>query len=426
MSHRFATLAVHAGHVPDTETHARAVPIYASTSFTFDSTAQAAAIFALEQPGNIYSRLGNPTCDVLEKRIAALDGGVAAVAFASGQAAVMAAVVTLAKPGQNIVVSNSLYGGTSTLFRHTLGRLGIEFRFFDTDNLEALHGLIDADTRAVYTESLANPRNNLPDFHRLAEIAHAHGVPVLVDNTVLTPALFRPLDHGADIVLYSATKYLGGHGTHVAGLLVDGGRFDWTREPDRWPELTRPDPTYHGIAFAEKMGAQAFAAHVRTHWLRDTGACLSPFGAFLILQGIETLHLRMPRHAQNAAALADFLAAHPAVAAVTYAGRSDHPDHAKVSRYFPQGAGAIIGFRVKGGYDAAVRFIDTVKLCSHLANIGDAKTLVIHPASTTHGQLTPAELETCGISADFIRLSVGIEDIDDLKQDLDQALGGRG
>ncbi len=421
---KIQTLAVHAGYKPDTAQHSCQAPIYASSAFTFDSLEDARAIFALEQPGNIYTRLSNPTCNVLEERVAALEGGVAAVSFASGQSAITALIATLAQAGQNFVTSNSLYGGTATLFRHTLTRFGITPRYFDTDRTEELEQLIDANTRFVYIESVANPRNNIPDFDRIAEIAHKHGVPVVVDNTVLSPAIFRPIEHGADVIIHSASKYLGGHGAHIAGILVDCGTFDWMKEPQRWPQFCAPAPTYNNIVFAQAVGKAALAAHVRTHWLRDSGPCLSPFGAFVVLLGVETLPLRMAAHVSNAQKLAEYLEQHPAILSVNYPGLKSHPDYEKCQKFFGGKAGAIIGIRIKAGYDAAVKFVSSLKLCYHLVNIGDAKTLVSHSASTTHGQLTPAELEACGISPDFIRISVGIEDYEDIRADIEQALKG--
>jgi O-acetylhomoserine (thiol)-lyase len=419
------TLALHAGQVDDPTTHARAVPIYATAAYNFTSPDHAANLFALKEFGNIYSRLMNPTNDVLEKRIAALDGGVAALAFASGQAAITAAILTIVHSGQNFVSSTNLYGGTWTLFTQTLKKLGIEVRFFDPAKPGDLDKLVDANTRLVYIESIGNPKNDVPDFRLVADAAHRHGLPLVVDNTVLTPYLFRPIDHGADIVVYSATKYLGGHGVHIGGLVVDSGKFDWAANPAKWPEFTAPDPSYHGVVFTEALkpiGNIAYIIHIRTHWLRDTGAALSPFAAFLFLLGIETLHLRLPRHAENALAIAQWLEKHPAVAWVNYQGLPSHPQHANAKKYLPRGYGAIVGFGIKGGLEAGKKFIGNVKLASHLANIGDAKTLVIHPASTTHQQLTAEEQQIAGVSPEYIRIAVGIEDLEDIKADIDQAL----
>lgn len=421
----FATQCLHAGQPVDPTTKSRAVPIYATTSYVFDDTQDAADLFALRKFGNIYSRLMNPTVDVLEKRVAALDGGAAALAFASGQAAITAAVLTIAHAGQNIISATSLYGGTWTLFTQTFRQLGIEVRFFDPLKPEEISKLVDDKTRLVYIESLGNPKNDVPDFAKIAEIAHRHDLPVIADNTVMTPYLLRPIEHGIDIVLYSTTKFLGGHGTHVGGVIVDSGRFPWAKNPQKWPEFCAPSPSYHGLVFEEALrpiGNIAYIIHIRTHWLRDTGACMSPFAAFLFLQGIETLHLRMPRHCENALAVARFLEKHPKVEWVNYPGLESHRDHANAKRYLPRGTGAILGFGIKGGHDAAVKFINSVKLLSHLANIGDAKSLVIHPASTTHSQLTEQEQRAAGVTPEFIRLSVGIEDVNDIIADLDQAL----
>ena len=423
--YRLGTKALHAGQTPDPTTHARAVPIYATAAYNFTSTDHAANLFALKEFGNIYSRLMNPTCDVLEKRLAALDGGVGGLAFASGMAAITAAVMAITRAGQNIVSSTSLYGGTWTLFTQTFKKLGIEARFFDPDHPEQIEKLVDANTRLVYIESIGNPKNDVPDFERIATIAHKHGLPLVQDNTVMTPYLLRPIDHGADIVVYSTTKYLGGHGVHIGGAIIDSGKFDWLANPTKWPEFCAPDDAYHGMVFAEALkpvGNIAYIMHIRTHWLRDTGAAMSPFAAFLFLLGIETLHVRMPAHVANAMELARWLSKHPAVEWVNYPGLEGHKHHAMVKKYLPKGAGAIIGFGIKGGKAAGVRFINSVKLASHLANIGDAKTLVIHPASTTHQQLTEDEQRAAGVNPEFIRLCVGIEDVEDIKADLDQAL----
>jgi O-acetylhomoserine (thiol)-lyase len=420
-----ATLALHAGQTADPTTTAAAVPIYATSSYVFESADSAADLFGLRAFGNIYSRLTNPTNDVMEKRLAALDGGVGALAFASGAAAITAAVLTLAHSGQNIVSATSLYGGTWSLFAHTFQGFGIEVRFFDPNKPEEIEKLIDGNTRLVYLESVGNPKNDVPDFRRIAGIAHAHGVPVIVDNTVLTPALFRPFEHGIDIVVYSTTKFLGGHGVHVGGAIVDSGKFDWTADPGKWPEFNSPDPAYHGAVFSEALkpfGNITYIVYVRTHLLRDTGAAQSPFAAFLVLLGIETLTVRLERHVQNAQALAGWLLAHPAVEWVNYPGLPNHPSYALAQKYLPDGAGAILGFGVRGGKQAGIKFINNVKLASHLANVGDAKTLVIHPASTTHSQLTEEEQFSTGVTPEYVRVSVGIEDIEDIKADFDQAL----
>jgi O-acetylhomoserine (thiol)-lyase len=367
----------------------------------------------------------NPTCDVLEKRMAALEGGAAALAFASGQSAITAAILTIAHAGQNIISATSLYGGTWTLFTQTFRQLGIEVRFFNPDHPEEINKLVDDKTRLVYLESIGNPRNDVPDFDAISAIAHGHGLPVLMDNTVLTPVLFKPFDHGVDVSIYSATKFLGGHGVHVGGIVVDSGKFPWAENPKKWPEFTEPDPSYHGVVFTEALkpiGNIAYIIFMRTHWLRDTGAAMSPFAAFLFLLGIETLHLRMERHTANAQAFAEWLSAHPAVEWVNYPGLAGHPHHANAKKYVPGGPGAVVGFGIKGGKNAGIKLINNLKLASHLANLGDAKTLVIHPASTTHQQLTEAEQASTGVRPEYVRVSVGIEDIADIIADFDRAL----
>lgn len=426
--YRPGTLALHAGQEPDPTTKSRAVPIYATTSYTFDSTDHAASLFGLTEFGNIYSRLMNPTVDVLEKRLAALDGGVTGLCFASGQSAITAAILTLAHSGQNIVSSTSLYGGTWTLFTQTFKQLGIEVRFFDPDHPEQIKDLIDENTRLVYMESIGNPKNDVPDFKAIADAAHSspHGaVPVICDNTVMTPMLLKPIDHGIDIVVYSTTKFIGGHGTHIGGAIVDSGNFKWADNPTKWPELCGPSPSYHGAVFEEHlrgMGNISYLIHIRTHWLRDTGAAMSPFAAFLFLQGLETLHLRMPRHCENAQKVAEFLEGHDSVEWVNYPGLKSHAHYQQGQKYLPHGQGAILGFGIKGGKEAGMKFINACQLCSHLANIGDAKTLVIHPASTTHQQLTPEEQQKTGVVPEYVRVSVGIEDAEDIIADLSQAL----
>lgn len=425
MSQSLATLALHGGQSPDPATHSRAVPIYATTSYVFDNTDHAANLFALKEFGNIYTRLMNPTNDVLEKRLALLDGGAAALVFASGQAAITAALLTIVHAGQNFISATSLYGGTWTLFSQTFKKLGIEVRFFDPAHPEEISKLVDENTRAVYLESIGNPKNDVPDYDKLASVAHSHGLPVLIDNTTLTPALFRPIEHGADIVIYSTTKFIGGHGVHIGGAIVDSGKFQWADNPKKWPEFTAPDPSYHGVVFTEALkpiGNIAYIIHIRTHWLRDTGGCQSPFASFLTLLGVETLHLRLQRHSENALKVAQWLKNHPLVQWVNYPGLPDHKDYANAQKFFPNGAGAIVGFGIKGGKAAAVKFINSVKLLSHLANIGDAKSLVIHPASTTHQQLTEAEQAKTGVTPEFIRLSIGIEDVKDIIEDIDNAL----
>ncbi len=419
------TRCLHAGHVPDSQTGARAVPIYASTSFVFDSTEHAADLFALKEFGHIYSRLGNPTCDVLEKRMAALDGGVGAVAVSSGQSAITIALLNICRAGQNFVASKSLYGGTWTLFTQTFARMGIEVRFFDPTRPEEIKPLVDSKTRCVYMETLGNPKNDVPDFDGITATAHALGLPVICDNTVITPALFQPFTHGVDITVYSCTKFIGGHGLHVGGCIVDSGNFDWTAEPEKWPEFNQPDPSYHGVVFAEAFKAVGNVAYItmcRTHGLRDMGNCMSPFAAFLFLQGLETLHVRMPRHCENAQKVAEYLESHPSVQWVNYPGLPSHKYHDAAKKYLPRGCGSIMGFGIKGGMEAGRKFIDAARLMSHLANIGDAKTLCIHPASTTHSQLTAEEQQATGVGPEFIRLSVGIEDVDDIIADIDQAL----
>jgi len=426
----FETLSLHAGQQPDPLTRSRAVPIYQTTSYLFDDADHAAALFNLERPGHLYTRISNPTTAVLEKRLAALEGGVGALCFASGQAAISAAVLTLTHAGQNFLTSKSLYGGTTTLFGQTFKKYGIEARFFDTSKPEQIAALADGNTRCVYLESVGNPKNDVPDFRAITEAAHKLGIPVIMDNTVTTPMLLRPVEHGVDIVVYSTTKFIGGHGVHVGGAVVDLGTFDWAADPARWPDFAAPDPSYHGLVFTEALkplGNLAYIVHMRTHHLRDTGACMSPFAAFLFLLGLETLHLRMPRHCENALAVAKWLSAHPAVAWVNYPGLPGHPDHANAQKYLPKGAGAIMGFGIKssgpgGGKESGRIFIDNVRLAKHLANIGDAKTLVIQPATTTHQQLSAEEQLAAGVTPEFIRLSVGLEDLEDILADLDQAL----
>lgn len=425
---RPGTLALHAGQEPDPVTNSRAVPIYATTSYTFNDTDHAAALFGLTEFGNLYTRVMNPTTDVLEKRLAALDGGVTGLAFASGQAAINAAILTIAHSGQNIISATSLYGGTWTLFTQTFKQLGVEVRFFDSSKPEDIHGQIDENTRCVYMESIGNPALGVPDFKAIADAAHSapHGaIPVICDNTVMTPILLRPIDHGIDIVVYSTTKFIGGHGTHIGGAIVDSGNFKWADQPEKWPEFCGPSPSYHGAVFEEHlrdMGNIAYLMHARTHWLRDTGAAMSPFAAFLFLQGLETLHLRMPRHCENALEVAKFLDGHDSVEWVNYPGLESHEDHANAKRYLPHGQGAILGFGIKGGAEAGKKFINATQLCSHLANIGDAKTLVIHPASTTHSQLSEDEQKRTGVNPEYVRISVGIEDVADIIDDLRQAL----
>jgi O-acetylhomoserine (thiol)-lyase len=411
-----ATKALHAGQEVDPTTTSRAVPIYATTSYVFNSPEHAANLFALREFGNVYSRLMNPTNDVLEKRLASLDGGAAGLVFASGQAAITAALLTIVHAGQNFIAATSLYGGTWTLFTQTFKKLGVEVRFFDPAQPETLSKLVDQNTRAVYVETPGNPKNDVLDYRKLTDIIHSHGLPAIVDNTALTSALFRPIEHGFDIVVYSTTKFIAGHGVHIGGAIIDSGKFPWAKEPAKWPEFTAPDPAYHGMVFEEALrpiGNIAYIIHLRTHWLRDTGGCQSPFGSFLTLLGLETLHLRMQRHSENALAVAKFLQKH---------GLPEHPDASHVKKYLPDGQGAIVGFGIKGGRTSGEKLIRNVKLFSHLANIGDAKSLIIHPASTTHSQLTPQEQAQTGVTPEYVRLSIGLEDIRDIIADLNQAL----
>ncbi len=430
-NYRYETLQVHAGQEPAPGTNARAVPIYQTTSYTFDDSAHGARLFALEEFGNIYTRIMNPTTDVFEQRIAALEGGVAAVATASGQAAQFTALTTLAESGDNIVSTSYLYGGTYNQFKVTFDRLGIEVRFVTGDDADEFAALIDDRTKAVYVESIGNPRFNIPDLPELARIAHEAGVPLVVDNTFGAAGyLCRPIDHGADIVVASATKWIGGHGNSIGGIIVDSGNFDWRN--GRFPAFTEPSPGYHGLRFAETFGPDgpfgniAFAVRARVEGLRDVGACLSPFNSFLLLQGVETLSLRVQRHADNTLELAHRLDEHPSVAWVNYPGLPDHPYHETAKRLLRNGFGSVLSFGIRGGPRAAERFIDSVELASHLANVGDAKTLVIHPASTTHQQLTAEEQRAAGVTSDLIRVSVGIEHIDDIIADFDAAFARAG
>lgn len=414
------TLALHAGHIPDPQTLSRAVPIYMTTSYLFKDTAHAADLFALRQFGNIYTRIMNPTADVLERRLAQMEGGVAAVAFSSGMAAITNGILNICKAGQHIVSSSSLYGGTVTLFTHTLAKLGIEVSFVDPNDPHNFARAIRPNTRLVFIETIGNPKNDVLDYPAIARIAHDHGVPLMVDNTVASPILFRPIEHGADIVVHSCTKIIGGHGTSIGGIVIDGGRFDWSN--GRYPELTEPDPSYHGVKYLEQFGPMAYAVKLRVQLLRDMGACMSPFNAFLFLQGIETIHLRVPRQCENALKLARWLQSNPAVSWVNYPGLESHPNYALARSFLPNGQGAILGFGIKGGKAAAVRFIESVRLASHLANVLDSKTLVIHPATTTHQQLSEQEQLAAGVTSDYIRVSVGTEHIDDIIMDFEQAL----
>lgn len=416
------TIALHVGYKSDPTTKSAAVPIYQTTSYTFDDTQHGADLFDLKAPGNIYSRITNPTNDILEQRVAALEGGVAALAMASGMAAITAAIQTLAEAGDNIVSVASLYGGTYNLFAHTLPRQGLEVRFAPYNDLAALEALIDDKTKAVFCESIGNPAGNIVDIQALADIAHRHGVPLIVDNTVPSPVLCRPIDFGADIVIQALTKYMGGHGTTIAGAIIDSGKFPWAENAERFPLLNTPDVSYHGVVYTKDFGPAAFIARCRVVPLRNMGAALSPFNAFLIMQGMETLSLRMERHCENAQKVAEFLDAHELVEWVNYAGLPSHPDHAMAQKYMGGKASAIMSFGVKGGEPAAVKFIDALQLLYRLVNIGDAKSLACHPATTTHRQLNEDEMAAVGVSKDLIRLSIGIEHIDDILADLTQAL----
>ena len=418
----FETLQLHAGQEqPDAATGARAVPIYQSASFVFQNSADAAARFSLEQPGEIYSRLGNPTQNVFEQRMAALEGGVAAVAVASGAAAITYALLNLTRQGDHIVAARTIYGGSYNLLAHTLPAYGVTATFVDPSDVQNFETAITPATRAIFLETMGNPNSNLIPLEEVAAIAHRHGIPLVVDNTFGTPCLIRPIEHGADIVVHSATKFIGGHGTSLGGVIVDGGTFDW-QASGKFPQFTEPDASYHGLRFCEAAGAAAFAVRIRTTLLRDTGAALSPFNSFLLLQGLETLSLRVERHVQNALRVVDFLQAHPKVRCVNHPSLPAHPDHALYTRYFPQGAGSIFTIELEGGQAEAHRFIDRLKLFSLLANVADAKSLVIHPASTTHSQLTPEECAQQGITPGTVRLSIGLEHIEDLLDDLRQAL----
>ncbi|HEK0600854.1 TPA: bifunctional O-acetylhomoserine aminocarboxypropyltransferase/cysteine synthase [Proteus mirabilis] len=419
---KLETLSVHAGYSPDPTTKAVAVPIYQTTSYAFDDTQHGADLFDLKVPGNIYTRIMNPTNDVLEQRVAALEGGIAAVAVASGMAAITYAIQTIAQVGDNIVSVAKLYGGTYNLMAHTFPRIGIEARFAPHDDLLALETLIDEKTKAVFCESITNPSGNIVDIQALATVAHRHGVPLIVDNTVATPYLCRPFEHGADIIIHSLTKYIGGHGNSIGGIVVDSGKFPWAEHKDRFEILNTPDVSYHGVNYVEHFGAAAYIARCRVAPLRGTGAALSPFNAFLILQGLETLALRMERHTENAQKVAEYLQNHPQVVWVKYAGLTSHPEHDLAVRYMSGKPAGILSFGIKGGAEAGAKFIDALKLIVRLVNIGDAKSLACHPASTTHRQLNDEELERAGVSRDLIRLSIGIEHIDDIIADLEQAL----
>src|ERR1700728_3128987 len=416
-----ATLAVHGGQVPDPTTGSRAVPIYQTTSYVFNDADHASRLFGLKEFGNIYTRIMNPTTDVFEKRVAALEGGAAALATASGQAAETLVLTTLAGAGDEIISTTSLYGGTYNLFHYTLPRLGITVRFVDADDFDGLRAAINSKTRAVYTESLGNPKLDVADIEQLAQIAHEHGLPLVIDNTTPSAALVRPIDWGADIVVNSATKFLGGHGNSIGGVIVDAGKFDWAAS-GRFKDFTEPDPSYHGLSYTQAFGPLAFILKARVQGLRDTGAALSPFNSFLILQGIETLHLRLERHSQNALGVAKHLEQHPGVEWVNYPGLESSKYYKRAQKYLPNGYGALITFGIKGGFEAGKKLIDSLELFSLVANIGDAKSLVIHPASTTHQQLSAEEQAGTGVTPELVRLSVGIEDIRDILADLDQAI----
>ncbi|WP_027469521.1 O-acetylhomoserine aminocarboxypropyltransferase/cysteine synthase family protein [Deefgea rivuli] len=419
---KFDTLAIHAGYSPDPTTKAVAVPIYQTTSYSFDDTQHGADLFDLKVKGNIYTRIMNPTTDVLEQRVAALEGGIGALALASGQAAITYAILTIAEAGDNIIATSALYGGTYNLFAHTLPQYGISVRFVDANDPQAATALIDERTKAIFCESIGNPLGNVVDFAAFAAVAHAGGIPLIVDNTVPTPYITRPIEHGADIVVHSLTKYMGGHGTSIGGIIVDSGKFPWAEHKARFRRLNEPEVSYHGVVYTEALGEAAFIGRARTVPLRNMGACISPFNSFLILQGLETLALRMDRHVENALKVADYLKGHAKVAWVNYAGQADHPSKALVDQYFGGKASGLLTFGVQGGRDGGARFQDALQLITRLVNIGDAKSLACHPASTTHRQLSPDELKKAGVSEDMVRLSIGIEHIDDILADLEQAL----
>lgn len=417
--YRFETRQLHVGQEnPDPATDARAVPIYATTSYVFKDSAQAAGRFALAEPGNIYNRLMNPTADVFEKRIAALEGGAAALAVATGAAAITYAIQNIARAGDHIVSAATVYGGTYNLFANTLAESGIETTFVNAGDVNNFSKAIRENTKALYVESLGNPNCDIADMEALAEIAHAHGIPLIVDSTFATPFLFRPLEHGADIVVHSATKFIGGHGTVMGGVIVDGGRFDWTQN-DKFPGLSKPNANYHGAVFSEVCGNLAYIVKIRATLLRDTGATISPFNSFLLLQGLETLSLRVERHVQNALRVVEFLAAHPQVRKVNHPSLPEHPNHGLYRKYYPNGGGSIFTFEVKGGAEKARKFCESLELFSLLANVADVKSLVIHPASTTHSQMTEEELKAGGITPSTVRLSIGTEHIDDILEDLE-------
>lgn len=415
-----STIVIRGGYKNEPATNACAVPLYLTSAYNFPTSDYAADLFALKQPGNIYTRLNNPTNDVLEQRLAAMHGGTGALVFSSGQAATTTAVLNITSAGQNIVASNALYGGTMNLFAYTLKRLGIETRFVNTKDLAAVEAAIDENTRLVFSETIPNPRNTVEDYEAIADIAHRHGIPIIIDNTVTPPNWFNPFEHGVDVIVYSLTKFISGHGTVLGGAIVEKGTFDWNN--GKFPEICEPDPSYHGVSYWESFPGISYVLKARAQLLRDFGNCLSPFNAHQIMQGMETLPLRLKAHADNALAVAEWLSKHPAVTSVNYPGLPAHPDHAMAARYFRNGFGGMIGFTIKGGRAGSRKFMDAVQMLSHMTNLGDAKTVVTHPASTTHQQLTDQQLIDCGISEDFIRMSVGIEDVKDIIADLDQAL----
>ena len=418
-NYKFETLQLHVGQEQaDPATDARAVPIYQTTSYVFRNSRHAADRFGLADAGNIYGRLTNSTQEVLEKRLAALEGGSAALALASGAAAITYTIEALAANGGHIVAQKTIYGGSFNLLEHTLPSYGIKTTFVDAHNLNEIENAIQENTRAIYLETLGNPNSDIPDIDAVAEIAHKHGLPLVIDNTFGTPYLIRPIEHGADVVIHSATKFIGGHGTTLGGIIVDGGRFDW-KKSGKFPNIADPNPSYHGVSFYDAAGPAAFVTYIRAILLRDTGACISPFNAFLLLQGVETLSLRLERHAENTKKVVEFLSAHPLVESVSHPSLPGHPDHALYEKYFPNGGASIFTFEIKGGQEAAWKFIDSLKIFSLLANVADVKSLVIHPASTTHSQLTEAELKDQGISPSTIRLSIGTEHIDDIIADLE-------
>lgn len=422
MNHKDETLAIHAGYSPDPTTKAVAVPIYQTTSYAFDNTQHGADLFDLKVQGNIYTRITNPTTAVLEQRLAALEGGIGALAVASGMSAITYAIQTITEAGDNIASISTLYGGTYNLFAHTLPKQGINVRFFDEQNPETLHALIDDNTKLVFVESIGNPLGNIVDLEAISNIAHEYGIPVIVDNTVATPVLLKPFEYGADIIVHSLTKYIGGHGNSIGGAIIDSGKFPWGKYAKRFSVLNTPDPSYHGVNYVEALGDAAYIARARVVPLRNTGAAISPLSTFLILQGLETLSLRMEKHAQNAQKVAEYLQAHPKVSWVNYAGLKDHPQHKLAQKYLQGKPSAILSFGVKDGKEGGTRFIDALQLFTRLVNIGDTKSLACHPATTTHRQLNDEELKSAGVSTDMVRLSVGIEHIDDLITDLEQAL----